>query len=987
MPLDENGNYKRPNGPTSWQDDRDQQINILASRHDSDGEDMAGAISAMIPADGRKAMSGPLKMGGNPITGAGPAVLESGVPTVKQIRGNAFNYASDNSLTANTINISLTPAPTSQPDSMLLIVRVANTNTAATTIVVNGLAAKPVRLGAADIYEGTLLAGETYLMFYNKSDDAYQLILSGSNTGGGQFPLLSFHDFDSALSGTQLFGWELQGTKCYNSKYFDAYKILLDEINDAATVANFETVKGQIFTYKRAASGRRFYNITDYNARLALCGHSGGYVLDTDGAYFILPVDRNFSRATDDPGALGTYHDDQMQNITGELSAGAGAGSLARIGGVFKRSAVQFIMGMFYNTASQNSAIFDASTQVRTGVAGSAHDTGSGLDETMPKHTFKIRYYRVGGAYSESMSASAIAAQAAAQQAAASESAAETSAQAAQTSAAAAAVSATAAQDASNQFAGQIDDKIAVESQARAAADTQLQNNINAEASTRAAADTQLQNNLNAETQARIAGDDNLQKQVNAIQGQGGFIDAFNFGDPAITTGTAQPWWSLVPDPTAVNAWQNALTAYAMQDIKPTPSTPADIFDKTSVVNLFNGHGWRLTNTPNTIPPVFKWGDIGPISIAPATPTVLGGVKVPASGGQTVDGVGNLALSVPADGKTYAYKNAGTAGAPNIGPVEVLFSGGKNLFETYYSFSGRAEDNVGAMPGWTGFYLSNASSIYPDSYAKLKTRPELLTDIVTYNNLVGTKGQCDLFVVDEVPGSVRFPKITRGVYAVRNSDGSDKGVYNDQIQNFTAAGIGAKADWTPSGIAQRLGGAGGGNASTTANQFYNTILDASLQIRTGTETYSAHMRIFPWIYFYNAAVPSSTAQNAAFLQEIMNMQNAVGFTSAGKDTLSGLSKPDQTRIVPQTLGASGSLITAQANGTLKLSAGLTAGNYVAFFRGNNTSVAYLEDIANASSAQNYIIRADVAKGDIIRIQYSAAPTVNSFTFIYALGAQ
>lgn len=63
MPLDQNGNYTRLSGPTSWQDDRDEGLPILASRHDQDGEDMAEAISQMLPKDGRAQMTGNLNMG------------------------------------------------------------------------------------------------------------------------------------------------------------------------------------------------------------------------------------------------------------------------------------------------------------------------------------------------------------------------------------------------------------------------------------------------------------------------------------------------------------------------------------------------------------------------------------------------------------------------------------------------------------------------------------------------------------------------------------------------------------------------------------------------------------------------------------------------------------------------------------------------------------------------------------------------------------
>ena len=60
----------------------------------------------------------------------------------------------------------------------------------------------------------------------------------------------------------------------------------------------------------------------------------------------------------------------------------------------------------------------------------------------------------------------------------------------------------------------QIDNAVAVETTARTAADTTLQNNINAEATARASADTTLQSNIDAEVTVRQAADTNLQTQI-----------------------------------------------------------------------------------------------------------------------------------------------------------------------------------------------------------------------------------------------------------------------------------------------------------------------------------------------------------------------------------------------------------------------------------------------------------------------------------------
>lgn len=446
MSLDNNGNYTRPGGPMEWQNDRDQGINILASRHDADGEDMAAAISAMLPADGRKPMGGALKMGGNKITNAAAATQASDVPTAKQTQTNVFNAADDQSGTENEIIISLTPALTEQPSSLLLTVKAAHTNTAAVTIKVNGLEEKKVLLGTADLYEGTIVAGQVYFLFYNKTLDAYQLVLSGSNTGGGQFPLLSMALFDAVLTGENAAGWELQGVKCYRKKYWDAYDMLAAEYT--AAVQASETIAGTQFVYKlNASTRRRFYTQTDYDARFTLCGDSGGYVVDTDGEHFTLPKSKNFFRATDTITLANRFYLDQIQNFTGSgITVKPNYEYAPQEGVVYDHGGAEvgaYSAGVNYG---RNLGI-DASRTVRTGIAGSNEDTGSGMDETMPKHKLLLLYYRVGGVYSEAMSQSALTALSSAQNASASAAAAESAAISASGSAAAAASSDTNAQE------------------------------------------------------------------------------------------------------------------------------------------------------------------------------------------------------------------------------------------------------------------------------------------------------------------------------------------------------------------------------------------------------------------------------------------------------------------------------------------------------------------------------------------------------------
>lgn len=82
--------------------------------------------------------------------------------------------------------------------------------------------------------------------------------------------------------------------------------------------------------------------------------------------------------------------------------------------------------------------------------------------------------------------------------------------------------------------------------------------------------------------------DDTLSDLLARTKGMGGFLNAYNFG---------------------ANPSQDDLTNYALQDINITD--PLEIFNGTKVKNLYDGHVWVLTNTPDSNPAVFEWEDQG----------------------------------------------------------------------------------------------------------------------------------------------------------------------------------------------------------------------------------------------------------------------------------------------------------------------------------------------------------------------------------------
>ena len=403
MPFDENGNFTRLYGKTGWQDDRDANTKILASRHDEDANDTADALNQVLLADGRKPAAGHLKMGGYRVSGLGDAQDAQDAATAKQVQNFAFNYGKDVSGEANAVKVNLSPAVQTLPAGMLLFVKVANDNTGKTTLQINNCAAKPVYLADQEIGEGMLKAGQEYIFFYNSVLDAFQLIPSGPLTGQG-VPPFTMIMLDHLLSGEAAVGWELQGARCYKSKYWEQYEQLANEYADA--VDRTETVEGQEFAYKvNLSTMRRFYTKNDYDDRFALCGDSGGYALDEETYSFYLPKCNNYLRPAVDADNLAAYQSDTMRPITGSV----GNKQEPKVfEGAFYEGPVRQGVGRNYKSDTTTTTSFDSS---RLG----SHYDGS---ETAPKSRFVAVYYKLGSTYTEQTSRAVLAAEEYARQAA-----------------------------------------------------------------------------------------------------------------------------------------------------------------------------------------------------------------------------------------------------------------------------------------------------------------------------------------------------------------------------------------------------------------------------------------------------------------------------------------------------------------------------------------------------------------------------------------
>lgn len=245
-------------------------------------------------------------------------------------------------------------------------------------------------------------------------------------------------------------------------------------------------------------------------------------------------------------------------------------------------------------------------------------------------------------------------------------------------------------------------------------------------------------------------------------------------------------------------------------------------------------------------------------------------------------------------------------------------SRGLAIGQLVWSQSSLAKDNPGCLPLWTGEYYTNASTLYPDFYAWVKSHSELCKTKAEYDEALSAYGKCLYYVADEVAGSLRLPKHKNsGRYLVKKEvNGNDwYALYSDgwleqgaryetnvNIENITFFKPFASVPLVLTSVQS--------TSRTSYNDFgidvYNLTTTGftkqdlrAVGMGWGWEAkgYAAGTPMgnikYPWVCAYNAAIPASTAQAAEFIQTVSEMQtskldkaasnNFIGFvdTSAG----------------------------------------------------------------------------------------------------------
>ena len=189
---------------------------------------------------------------------------------------------------------------------------------------------------------------------------------------------------------------------------------------------------------------------------------------------------------------------------------------------------------------------------------------------------------------------------------------------------------------------------------------------------------------------------------------------------------------------------------------------------------------------------------------------------------------------------------------------------GLPLGAIYFSSSSNADDNPGALPLWSGEYYTNASTLYPAFYAWVKSHTELCKSKTEYDSAISTYGECPYYVVDEVAGSLRLPKLVNYLKMANATDGvtqAQAGLPNitGEFGYFSRISMSGylQGAFYESSTSYPNKNIGGESSATTGHAIFDASRSSSIYGKSSTVT-PAHTTVYPWV-----VVTASDAESSA----------------------------------------------------------------------------------------------------------------------------
>lgn len=162
----------------NWVTDKNNSVNITASRMDTEMNGMATGLSTCILKDGTQTVTANIPFAGFKLTGVGAGTAATDVANVSQIQNQTANWIASGG-TADVITATYSPAVTALSDGMLLSFRATAANATTTpTFSPNGLTAHTItKNGGSVLVAGDIAAnlGE-YFLRYNLANTRWELL-------------------------------------------------------------------------------------------------------------------------------------------------------------------------------------------------------------------------------------------------------------------------------------------------------------------------------------------------------------------------------------------------------------------------------------------------------------------------------------------------------------------------------------------------------------------------------------------------------------------------------------------------------------------------------------------------------------------------------------------------------------------------------------------------------------------------------------------
>lgn len=183
MAFNGSGTFNRTNGvntgSTLWAADRDDGTNILATRHDTQDQDIADGLTNCITKDGQTTVTADLPMSGQKHLNVGNAALRNQYAATGQVQDSSVIWGGTSTGSADVHAIAPSPSITAYASGQAFFFKAGYTNTGSATINVNAVGAVTMKKidGATNLDAGDIVAGKIYQVVHDTA-------------GGGVFNLM-----------------------------------------------------------------------------------------------------------------------------------------------------------------------------------------------------------------------------------------------------------------------------------------------------------------------------------------------------------------------------------------------------------------------------------------------------------------------------------------------------------------------------------------------------------------------------------------------------------------------------------------------------------------------------------------------------------------------------------------------------------------------------------------------------------------------------